>query len=71
MSLEMSIPYRFKAGAGSSSNMAPTLSSTHHHRSTTKTSQKPYKSRFTSKSALKDLAKGASLRPHVRERLGY
>lgn len=31
----------------------------HHHRSTTKVSQKPYKSRHASKSALKEKSKGA------------
>ncbi|EXJ81743.1 hypothetical protein A1O1_07808 [Capronia coronata CBS 617.96] len=34
------------------------MSSTHHHRSTTKVDHKPFKSRFSSKSALKDKAKG-------------
>lgn len=38
--------------------MASMTSTTHHHRSTTKVSQKPYKSRHLSKSALKDIAKG-------------
>lgn len=30
----------------------------HHHRSTTKAANKPFKPRFTSKGALKDRAKG-------------
>ncbi|KAK6371835.1 ribosome biogenesis protein tsr1 [Exophiala oligosperma] len=38
--------------------MAPTMTSVHHHRSTTKQEHKPYKSRHASKSALKDAAKG-------------
>lgn len=33
-------------------------SESHHHRSTTKTSQKPFKSRFSSKGFIKDLSKG-------------
>ena len=38
--------------------MASMTATQHHHRSTTKVSQKPYKSRHLSKSALKDIAKG-------------
>ncbi|OAP55347.1 hypothetical protein AYL99_10320 [Fonsecaea erecta] len=38
--------------------MAHTTTSVHHHRSTTKVDHKPFKSRFASKSALKDQAKG-------------
>ncbi|EXJ77006.1 hypothetical protein A1O3_10163 [Capronia epimyces CBS 606.96] len=38
--------------------MAPITTSAHHHRSTTKVDHKPFKSRFASKSALKDKAKG-------------
>jgi len=38
--------------------MAPTMTSVHHHRSTTKQEHKPFKSRHASKSALKDAAKG-------------
>ncbi|PYI07645.1 DUF663-domain-containing protein [Aspergillus sclerotiicarbonarius CBS 121057] len=38
--------------------MAPTPTVQHHHRSTTKSSNKPYKTRHASKSALKDQAKG-------------
>lgn len=33
----------------------------HHHRSTTKVSQKAFKTRFTSKNALKEQAKGSPL----------
>jgi hypothetical protein len=55
----MSLPLRFKAGGtDSKTNMASTPAGAHHHRSTTKQIQKPFKSRFASKSALKDLAKG-------------
>ncbi|KIW39858.1 uncharacterized protein PV06_08431 [Exophiala oligosperma] len=55
----MSLPFRFKAGgSGGNSTMAPTMTSVHHHRSTTKQEHKPYKSRHASKSALKDAAKG-------------
>jgi hypothetical protein len=57
--LVMSLPFRFKAGGtGGTSNMASIHAGAHHHRSTTKQIQKPFKSRFASKSALKDLAKG-------------
>lgn len=52
-----SLPFRFK---GSQANMAP-AQSVHHHRSTTKVSHKPYKSKHASKSALKDKAKGKIL----------
>ncbi|KAL2825136.1 hypothetical protein BDW59DRAFT_146461 [Aspergillus cavernicola] len=38
--------------------MAPTSTVQHHHRSTTKTSHKPYKTGHASKRALKDLSKG-------------
>jgi pre-rRNA-processing protein TSR1 len=50
--------------------MAPITSSAHHHRSTTKSDHKPFKSRFASKSALKDRAKGKteSKRPEKGER---
>jgi pre-rRNA-processing protein TSR1 len=47
------LPFRFKAGG---TGMA--LPEPHHHRSTTKTSHKPFKSRHLTKSALKDKAKG-------------
>lgn len=43
--------------------MAPTQT-VHHHRSTTKTSHKPFKSRHASKSALKDSAKGMEHKNH-------
>ncbi|ERF74677.1 hypothetical protein EPUS_00807 [Endocarpon pusillum Z07020] len=55
----MSLPYRFKAGgSGSRESMAPISTMSHHHRSTTKQSHKPFKPRFASKGALKDIAKG-------------
>lgn len=50
-----SIPFRFKGSCGAT--MAPTQT-VHHHRSTTKTSHKSFKSRHASKSSLKDKAKG-------------
>ncbi|OJK00801.1 hypothetical protein ASPACDRAFT_117305 [Aspergillus aculeatus ATCC 16872] len=43
--------------------MAPTQAVQHHHRSTTKSSNKPYKTRHASKSALKDKEKGKVERP--------
>lgn len=52
----MSIPFRFKAGGNQV--MAPINSTGHHHRSTTKADQKAFKSRYATKSALKDQAKG-------------
>ena len=68
----MSLPFRFKAGGseGQSATMAPITSSAHHHRSTTKVDHKPFKSRFASKSALKDKAKGKveSTRPEKGQR---
>lgn len=49
--------------------MAPTQT-VHHHRSTTKVSQKPYKSKHASKSALKDKAKGMKgYNPHAFHRI--
>lgn len=43
--------------------MAP-MDGQHHHRSTTKVAQKPYKSRHASKTALKEKSKGnAAPRP--------
>ncbi|KAI1613315.1 pyruvate dehydrogenase E1 component subunit beta [Exophiala viscosa] len=55
----MSLAFRFKAGGSEyNATMAPTSTSVHHHRSTTKTDHKPFKSKFASKSALKDKAKG-------------
>jgi pre-rRNA-processing protein TSR1 len=53
-----SIPFRFKAGSGG--NMAPMAPQQHHHRSTTKQSQKGFKTRHASKGALKELSKGNS-----------
>ena len=50
-----SIPYRFKGSSGA--NMA--AQAVHHHRSTTKSSNKPYKSRHASKGSVKDKEKGA------------
>lgn len=47
-----SIPFRFKAG----SSMAPMVS--HYHRSDTKGSHKPFKSRHASKNSIRELAKG-------------
>lgn len=53
------LPFRFKAGGTTNGAMGPISSAgSHHHRSTTKSSQKPFKSRHLSKSALKDIAKG-------------
>jgi hypothetical protein len=54
----MSIPFRFKAGGSGKPVMTPINSQVHHHRSTTKADHKPFKSRYATKSALKDLAKG-------------
>lgn len=57
-----SIPFRFKAGGTGTGtgtgNMAPVVSHSHHHRSTTKQSKKNFKSRHASKGALKELSKG-------------
>src|ERR1700761_253378 len=67
----MAVPFRFKAGGTGSSAaaMAPNTSA-HHHRNTTKVDHKPFKSRFASKSALRDRAKGKteSKRPEKGER---
>lgn len=49
------LPYRFKAG-GNGSNMAP--NDQHHHRSTTKASHKPFKSKHLTKGAIKERNKG-------------
>ena len=56
--LAATLPFRFKAGGNGP--MAPITSAqpAHHHRSTTKTANKPFKPRHASKSALKDRAKG-------------
>lgn len=60
VNLASSLPFRFKAGGDGnrSANMASTVAIQHHHRSTTKTDHKPFKSRHASKSALKNQAKG-------------
>lgn len=50
------IPFRFKAGGSGIAHMAPSIE--HHHRSTTKVSNKSFKSKHATKSALKDRAKG-------------
>ena len=64
----MSLAFRFKAGgSGTHTTMAPTNSSVHHHRSTTKVDHKPYKTRFASKGALKDQAKGMGMPAHWLE----
>lgn len=52
---KLALPYRFK-GSGNPS-MAPI---NHHHRSTTKTPQKSFKSKHASKGAIKELSKGMS-----------
>ena len=54
-----SIPFRFKAGG----SMAP-MPEAHEHRSTTKVSHKPFKSKHATKSAIKDALKGAGLNAH-------
>ena len=48
-----SLPFRFKAGPA----MAP-MPEVHHHRNSTKSSHKPFKSRHATKSLIKELAKG-------------
>ena len=50
----MSLPFRFQAGGSGTSGGT----SGFHHRSTTKNEHKSFKSRFTSKGALKDKTKG-------------
>jgi hypothetical protein len=54
LTIVASIPYRFKAGGDSS--MPSTVQ--HSHRSTTKASHKPFKSKKASKGALKEISKG-------------
>jgi len=49
------LPFRFKAGGDGSMTYTADL---HHHRNTTKLCHKPFKPRYTSKSALKDRSKG-------------
>ncbi|TVY80311.1 Ribosome biogenesis protein tsr1, partial [Lachnellula suecica] len=51
-----SIPFRFKAGGNGTS--MPSSVASHSHRSTTKSSHKPFKSRKASKGALKEIQKG-------------
>lgn len=47
--------------------MAPIVSQ-HHHRSTTKQTQKPFKARHATKSALKDRSKGViALIPYLED----
>ncbi|KEF55321.1 uncharacterized protein A1O9_08975 [Exophiala aquamarina CBS 119918] len=48
--------------------MAPIQGSAHHHRNTTKVDHKPYKTRFASKGALKDKAKGMESAPSSKNR---
>lgn len=55
--LAAALPFRFKAG-GDGQMASTSVVSQHHHRSTTKSSNKPFKTRHSSKSALKDRAKG-------------
>ena len=57
--LEKALPFRFKAGT----NMGPAVVNGHHHRSTTKQTQKPFKSRHATKSAAKDRFKGTTASP--------
>jgi len=57
LNLASPLPFRFKAG-GDGQKTTMNSAAQHHHRSTTKTSNKPFKPRFTTKSALKDRAKG-------------
>src|SRR5213078_3862272 len=53
------LPLRLKADGSSVMAHAPSRTSEpHHHRATTKTSHKPFKSRHLTKSALKNAAKG-------------
>jgi pre-rRNA-processing protein TSR1 len=51
--LASSVPFRFKAGEAAAA--------AHHHRSATKSTQKPFKSRHATKSAIKDSLKGRLL----------
>jgi pre-rRNA-processing protein TSR1 len=55
-----SIPFRFKAGGDGRGSMPSTVTA-HSHRSTTKSSNKAFKSRKATKGALKELAKGMNL----------
>ncbi|PVH99259.1 DUF663-domain-containing protein [Periconia macrospinosa] len=51
-----SLPFRFRAGGNG--NMAPIVAQQHHHRSTTKQTQKSFKSRHATKGSLKEASKG-------------
>ena len=51
-----SIPFRFKGSSGANNMATQTV---HHHRSTTKTTNKPFKSKHASKGTVKDQEKGA------------
>lgn len=55
----MSLPYRFKAGGlANKESMPVTGKGSHHHRSTSQKTHKPFKPRFASKGTRKDIAKG-------------
>ena len=56
-----SIPFRFKAGGS-----ATPMTEQHSHRSTTKASQKPFKSRHATKGAIKELTKGIDTQTYER-----
>jgi pre-rRNA-processing protein TSR1 len=56
ISIVASIPFRFKAGGNGTS--MPSSVSGHSHRSTTKASHKPFKSRKATKGAVKEIKKG-------------
>lgn len=56
--LASTLPFRFKAGGHSNNMGAPSAPETHHHRSTTKSANKAFKTRHASKSALKERSKG-------------
>lgn len=53
-----SLPFRFKAGGNGT---MPASVESHSHKSTTKVSHKPFKSRKATKGALKEIAKGSSV----------
>jgi hypothetical protein len=70
----MSIPFRFKSSASDKSTVMapiPQGSQQHHHRNTTKVSNKAYKSRFASKSQLRDQAKGKARKIQGSEGFKY
>jgi len=55
------LPFRFKAGGDSNGNKMPGLTGGgHSHRPTTKSSNKPFKSRKATKGSLREAAKGMS-----------